>query len=283
MRKRGRRSISTTKRLRKGIAAVAEETADADQKQARLEIHAGAEASKANAPIGCLLMDKREVHKASGFLEDLKKDDGKEYNDKITEDGKEYRVPYRVVKEIVFRNVSKEDMIDIEHAARLQYRLMLMDAVLRAKVEFNHGIITIVYNNPEAENRKEKVSKEELIGFLAKEGVHVDAGSAQERDFDYYKEMYSYQFNPPVIRERPPYGYSQEEWKRMKPEWEAKKAEYEKKKWEKFRAYQDSYLEKHPELAAEMGVEVKQRKMTLSEKIFGKKGKDEKGFWFHGA
>ena len=159
-------------------------------------------------------MDKREVHKASGFLEDLKKDDGKEYNDKITEDGKEYRVPYRVVKEIVFRGVSKEEMVDIEHAARLQYRLMLMDAVLRAKVEFNHGIITIVYNNPEAENRKEKISKDDLISFLAKEGVHVSAG--EERDFDYYKEMYSYQFNPPVIRERPPYGYSQEEWKRMK-------------------------------------------------------------------
>ena len=50
LRKRGRRSTSITKKLLKGTVAGAEETADADLAQKRLEIHAGAEASKPMRP-----------------------------------------------------------------------------------------------------------------------------------------------------------------------------------------------------------------------------------------
>jgi len=206
------------------------------------------------------------------------------YNDQVMIDGKAYRVPYKMIKEVEFSNVSKEQMQDMEHAARLQYRLMLQDSVLRAKVEFVKQKITITYNPSTALNNRPKITREELISFLAKEGVHVDPNSMQERDFDYFKEMYSYQFNPPSIRERPPYGYTMDEWKKMRDDYNKKAAQGRVDNYKKFQEWQDSYAEQHPEVLGETASSAAPKKMGLKERLFGKKkGDKEKQFWFHGV
>ena len=64
----------------------------------------------------------------------------------VTEEGKQYRVPYRMIKRLMFSNVKKEELQDIQHSARLQYRLMLMDPVIKANVNFTKRVITILYN-----------------------------------------------------------------------------------------------------------------------------------------
>ncbi|MCL4404501.1 hypothetical protein M1583_00735, partial [Candidatus Marsarchaeota archaeon] len=86
--------------------------------------------------------------------------------------------------------------------------------------------------------------------------------------YDYYKNFYSYAFNPPAIREHAPYGYTIQEWKKMKPEYEKKKAEYRKKSEEKFHNFQMEYLKEHPELAKEYGIEIQQEK---KKGFFGRK------------
>ena len=73
----------------------------------------------------------------------------------ITEDGKQYRVPYRTIKQVIFTSLSKEELIDIPHAARLQYRLMLLDPVIKARVDFTKLKMSIIYNPREADNLKE--------------------------------------------------------------------------------------------------------------------------------
>lgn len=203
------------------------------------------------------------------------------YDDKVMIDGKPYRVPYKIVKEIEFSNVNKAELIDMEHAARIQYRLMLQDAVLRAKVEFVKQKITIVFNPMDAKNNREKTSIENLISFLAKEGVKVNPSLMQEQDFDYFKEMYSYHYNPPSIRERPPYGYTMDEWRKMRDEYNKKTEEGKVKSYEKFREWQNSYAEEHPDILADKIQPSK--KLSLKERLFGKKKKGEKGFWFHGV
>lgn len=204
------------------------------------------------------------------------------YNDQMMIDGKPYRVPYKMIKEIEFSNLKKEELIDIEHAGRLQYRLMLLETVIRAKVEFVKQKITIVYNPLAAENNKPKTSAEELVSFLAKEGVKVNLQFMQQRDFDYFKEMYTYQFNPPSIRERPPYGYTMEEWKKMREKYYKDTEEGKQKAREKFKDWQDSYAMQHPDVLADK-VPAGVKKLSLKEKLFGRKKKDEKGFWFHGV
>lgn len=228
-------------------------------------------------------MDHREhANNANGFMKDIEANE--DFNDMITENGKTFRVPYRMVKEVVFKNVKKEEMKDMEHSARLQYRLLLMDPVLKAKVEFNRQRITIVYNPVGADNRKEKISERELIEFIAKEGVHVERGSMEERDVDYYNEIYRYQFEPDSIREHPPYGYTREQWRQMKPSWEKMRDAAESAKIEKFHEWQEGFIEKHPEMHKEYGFVPKKRKMTIMERLFGRKKEDkDKGFWFHGA
>ncbi|MDE1851377.1 MAG: hypothetical protein KGH69_01655 [Candidatus Micrarchaeota archaeon] len=229
-------------------------------------------------------MDHRDnLNKGNAYMKDLEADG--EFNDMITENGRTFRVPYRMVKEVIFKNIKKEEMKDMEHSARLQYRLLLMDPILKAKVEFNKQRVIIVYNPVGADNRKEKISERELIEFLAKEGVNVDKSSMEERDVDYYNEIYKYQFEPESIREHPPYGYTREQWKQMKPSWEKMRDEAEAAKIEKFHAWQQGFVEKHPELHAEQGfVPQKKKKAGLMERIFGKKKEEkEKGFWFHGA
>ena len=118
-------------------------------------------------------------------------------NQYIEENGNKFRVPYRIVRQAVFSKVKQAELKDLEHAARLQYRLMLNDAVLKARVHYARGTITIIYNPPNANNLREKISLEGLKELLAKEGVHVDSASTVDADYDYYKNFYSYAFNPP--------------------------------------------------------------------------------------
>lgn len=221
----------------------------------------------------------------------VKQDEKKEsstFNAYVTENGRQYRVPYRIVKKVTFSGISRKELIDIPHAARLQYRLMLMDPVIKAVVDFTKSKITILYNPREADNIREKISLEELEEFLAKQGVNVDDSSANMEDYDYYKDLYTYAYTSPSIRERAPYGYSMDEWKKMKPEWEVKMKEGERLKQQKYRDFQESYLAENPDMAQKIdesykpGVNAKV-KSTFLGKIFKKKEQKEKGFWFHGV
>ncbi len=161
---------------------------------------------------------------------------------------------------------------------------MLNAAILKARVNYVKGTITVIYNPSTADNLREKISLDEVIEFLAREGVHVDRQHMLDEEYDYYKNFYSYAFNSPSVREHAPYGYTLNEWRKMKPEWERKKVEYRRKSAAKQRAFQEEYLRQHPELAKELGVEVPaaKQKPTFMQKLFGQK-KGEKQFWFHGA
>jgi hypothetical protein len=227
-------------------------------------------------------MDRREsAPHETAYQQDLKKGEIP-VDDKVVENGKTFRIPFKMVKQVAFSNVRKDELIDLEHAARLQYRLLLLDSVIKAKVEFAKLRIHIIFNPPEAQNRKEKISVEGLMDFLAGEGVHVEMRDAVVSDYDYYKEMYVYQFDPPSIREHAPYSYSMEEWKKMKANWLKNTAEYEKMKVEKFHAWQKEYAQGRPEIPGTEGAKVE--KKGLRARLFGKKKeKSEKGFWFHGV
>ncbi len=235
-------------------------------------------------------MDRREGVDQFTYKKELERElaDEKEYDDLVDENGVKFRVPYQNVKEVVFTGLNKEQLIDTEHSARLQYRLMLLEAVLFAKVEFVTRKISITYNPESAVNRKEKMSLQQIVDFLAKEGVAIAPAEMKERDVDYYKEHYSYHYNPPSIREHPPYGYTLEEWRKMKAEYTEKKAIFEQNKQVKYHNFQMNYLREHPELAEKLGVKIEPEKpKTLLQKIFNKKkenkGEKEKGFWFHGV
>ena len=67
-------------------------------------------------------------------------------------------VPYHMVKRVTFTNISKAEMIDIPHAARLQYRLMLLEPIMKASVDFTKSKIIVTYNPDTADNNKEKMS-----------------------------------------------------------------------------------------------------------------------------
>lgn len=209
------------------------------------------------------------------------------YDDYVVENGKRYRVPYRMVKKVTFTNIKRNELIDIPHAARLQYRLMLMDPIIKATVDFTKSKIAILYNPREAENLREKISLDEIKDFLAKQGVNIDKDDMHVEDYDYYKNLYTYAYTPPSIRERAPYGYTMDEWKKMKPEWEEKMKEGEIEKRVKFKKYQEDYLETlDTDMAKKVDPNYKSKsavKATFTDKLFGKKQvKKEKGFWFHG-
>jgi len=200
-------------------------------------------------------MDRRDIHNKPGYAEELAKESSNEIDL-----SKEYikigdalvRMPYRKIKMVTFTNVKKEELKDIPHAARLQYRLMLLDAVIKARVNYAKGQISIIYNPVGADNIREKVSLEELISFLEHEGVHIDRNNMKDEDFDYVEEFYSYAFNPKVIREHPPYGMSNEEWKVRKAELEKEAKELEEKKMKKFKEWQEKYKEEHKDILADM-------------------------------
>lgn len=215
-------------------------------------------------------MDRREEtqHERNLYQKELDEQKGQEIDfskQYVDENGKKFRVPYRMVKRVVFSKISKAELKDIPHAARLQYRLMLKDSILKAAVNFTKSTITVTYNPEGSDNLKEKISQKGIIEFIASEGVHVDSNAIKEEDFDYYKNFYSYAFSPPSIREHPPYSYTMEQWKEMKPEWETRQKEVAQEKKERFKIWQKEYYEQY---------------------ILGKKPKEDKkdkGFWFHGV
>ena len=212
-------------------------------------------------------MNKDDIN-TNGFLNDL--NNNEDFNEIIEIDGNQYRVPYRKVKEITI-NVDKKDLIDMPHSTRLQYRLLLNDAILRARVEFIKGKITIVYNPTDAVNRKPKISRDEIIKILNENGVKVEKDKIEERDLDYVEEIYKKQFEPQQIRESVPYGYTKEEWKKYKDAFWSKVDKNNKSKLESFKEWQKYYESQHPDIFN-----------TIKEKIKLKKGSNGKGFWFHG-
>lgn len=154
----------------------------------------------------------------------------------MEEDGIKFRMPYTIIKKVTFNNLDQKELIDIPHVARLQYRLLLFDAVVKAKVDYHKKFVRIIYNPPDADNIKEKISRAKLIEFLASEGVHVSEApeNVEEVDYDYQKELYNYAYFPPSIREAPPYGWTREEWKKEK----------ERKAKEKYRAEHPTMIDK---------------------------------------
>ncbi|MGC8669885.1 MAG: hypothetical protein ACP5TL_01895 [Candidatus Micrarchaeia archaeon] len=162
----------------------------------------------------------------------------------VNENGKNYRIPYNIIKQATITNVSKSDMIDMQHAARLQYRLMLNDAIIKARVDFTKSKITIIYNPKGSDNIKPKISLEEIIELLSKEGIRVNMDSVKDEDYD-YKAFYNYAFGPKQIRERPPYTYTHEEWDKMKAAAQRKKEEARNRKLEKFHEWQEKYAKEH--------------------------------------
>ncbi|MCL4383526.1 hypothetical protein M1278_02725 [Candidatus Marsarchaeota archaeon] len=114
-------------------------------------------------------------------------------------------IPYDIIKQAVFE-VNKSDLIDIPHCARLQYNLLKLDAIIKAKVEYNKALITIIYNPKSAENEKNKIDLNEIKQFLEKQGIKIKDARISEKDYDYYNKFYLYAFNPKQIRYHPPYG-----------------------------------------------------------------------------
>ena len=162
-----------------------------------------------------------------------------------SEEGKKYRIPYHIIKRAVFSNLKKEELIDVQHSARLQYRLMLLESVIKAIVDFNDLEITVMYNPTGADNNSAKMSIEQLTEFLAQEGVHADQGGVKNEDYDYYKHFYSYAYSSPSIRKSAPYSYTLDEWKRLEPEFIKKTARANEDKLAKFRAWQKKYLKEN--------------------------------------
>lgn len=164
----------------------------------------------------------------------------------VFEEGKKYRIPYHIVKRAVFSNLKSEELIDMQHSARLQYRLMLLDPVIKAIVDFNELRITVIYNSTGAENSRAGMSIEQLNEFLAREGVHAGQGSTENEDYDYYKQFYSYAYSSPTIRESAPYGYTLEEWKSMESAYLKKISKKDKDKLAGFHEWQKAYLKDNP-------------------------------------
>ncbi len=234
-------------------------------------------------------MDRRDTPSVSKYKEDLERERqmGNVEDDYITDEhGNKYRMPYRMIKEVVFSGLSQNEMVDPQHAARLQYRLSIMDPIIKASVNFAKARITVIYNPRGAKNRREQISQQELMNVLAKEGVHVDANKISERDYDYVKEFYSYAYFSPRIREHPPYGYTKEEWAKMRNGWDEKMRQMSEEKLVKFHDWQKEYA---ASMAEEANPTLDDKKLTLKDRILGrkkgpasKKG-GEKGFWFHGV
>lgn len=173
----------------------------------------------------------------------------------VIEDGRKYRMPYTAVRKATFSNLSRTELVDVPHSARLQYRLMLLAAVIKAVVDFDNAQITIIYNPSNADNASEKTTFDGLVKMLSKEGVH--AGKSDTGDYDYYKEFYTSSHNPETIKESPPYGYTANEWSAMKSRWQKKMAESAARKMEKFRRWQEAYLNSKPNITQKIEEERK--------------------------
>ncbi|MGC8567804.1 MAG: hypothetical protein ACP5RP_00895 [Candidatus Micrarchaeia archaeon] len=165
---------------------------------------------------------------------------------KLIDNGTECMVPYHIIKEAVISGISSEELKDRYYAARLQYRLMLLNPVIKATVNFAKLEIKIIYNSTESKNKMDKMSLDELIEFLNAQGIHVDKERVEDKDFDYF-EYYKYEYNPKEVRSVRPYGVSAEEWEKRKPAYIEKVKKSRKEKFAKFKEWQKSYTEANKE------------------------------------
>jgi len=168
---------------------------------------------------------------------------GVAYEDELIEElGKKYHVPYRIVKEAVIA-VKRVDLGDQGRAAMLQHKLMTDDAIIKASANYITGKITVVYNPKGAKNLRPKTDLDAIVAKLQAEGV--EPLSVEQHDYDYYREFYSYAFNPPKIRDRPPYGYDAEKWKKVREDYEREREKHEEEKRRKFKEWQQEYYKRH--------------------------------------
>ncbi|MGC8601658.1 MAG: hypothetical protein ACP5GO_05670 [Thermoprotei archaeon] len=215
------------------------EVQDSEKKKQTVEGEGAEETSKVGIRINARSVGKQK--EVSTFSEA-----GVSYEDELIEElGKKYHVPYKIVKEAVI-SVRRDDLGDQGRAAMLQYKLMTDDAIIKASVNYITGRITIIYNPKGAKNLRPKIDLEEVLNKLRSEGI--EPLSVEERDYDYYREFYSYAFNPPKIRDRPPYGYDAEKWNKIKEEYEERRLKHEEEKRRKFREWQREYYEKHKDV-----------------------------------
>ena len=188
-------------------------------------------------------MERRDEGESAYFKAE---EAGKEgYDDFIEEGGKRVRMPYRIVKKLEFTGINADELRDQQNAGRLQYKLMLNDAVIKASVDFAKAKITIIYNPEGAENRREKTNSRLLEEFLRNEGIGVKGAIKSERDYDYYRELYLRSFAPETIRRHAPYGWKGEEWKGERARWERKLGAMQKRKLDAFHRWQEGYAALH--------------------------------------
>ncbi|MEM0123984.1 MAG: hypothetical protein QXF41_00365 [Candidatus Micrarchaeaceae archaeon] len=112
--------------------------------------------------------------------------------------------PYSKIRYAVL-DVEKSTLIDLPHSARLQYRLLLNDAVIKAKVSYAKSRIEIYYNPDGAANKMPKISLDKIVEILDKEGVKIT--KRHDEEVDYAEKLYNYAFNPPEIKHPTPYGW----------------------------------------------------------------------------
>jgi hypothetical protein len=115
-------------------------------------------------------------------------------------------VPYKKIVHAEIK-VDKSRLIDIPHAARLQYRLLLNDAIIKAKVSFTKGSIELYYNKEGSDNEMPKVSLENVLTLLKENGVEPQKDGINEKEVDYKDTLYNYAFKPKEIKRAKPYGW----------------------------------------------------------------------------
>ncbi|MGC9099007.1 MAG: hypothetical protein ACP5HW_00450 [Candidatus Micrarchaeia archaeon] len=117
-------------------------------------------------------------------------------------------IPYDKIKYAKIK-VKKEELIDMPHAARLQYRLLTNEAIIKAKVHFNEGLIELYYNPKGKENKslQPKTSMEEILKILADNNVHAKTEDVKEEVVDYKEKLFEPTFHPKEIRKVKPYGW----------------------------------------------------------------------------
>ncbi|MGC8709997.1 MAG: hypothetical protein ACP5RF_00045 [Candidatus Micrarchaeia archaeon] len=115
-------------------------------------------------------------------------------------------IPYKKIVHAVI-SVDKKGLVDVPHAARLQYRLLLNDAIIKAKVSFAKGSIELYYNKKGAENELPKISLDGIIALLKENGVEPKENGIKEEEVEYKDTLYNYAFEPKEIKKAKPYGW----------------------------------------------------------------------------
>jgi len=157
-------------------------------------------------------MDRRELHNTQGYAEELARESKEEIDvskEYIKEGDALIRMPYRKIKKVTFTNIKKEELKDIPHAARLQYRLLTNDAIIKAKVHYQKELIEIYYNPKSSENKstQPKMSLDEIIKILNENSVHPEKDAIKEEIVDYKKTLFDRAFNAKQIRHAKPYSW----------------------------------------------------------------------------